>query len=545
MPVLDSPAFFDWPVSPLGQKRYGYLVWLRLDPEASVRQLEDEEASRAAALLPRDWFLGFIIAGGGAGQRNPEGKVALSFALALIGEGPPDPEGHSVPISPAIQIPDDRVPLQLSSPLPWPNLYVHSQVMAGGIISRLHHGTGQFEPVLTEANISLVYHAIFADFTARQNAQAQALRAAAGGDSEYGSDSDAEGTEYDTESDADVVEYDTRPVDDKFKRLRMHVELWMDPSAFPGPPTRPENWLDVGKRMSAIWGAWRDRGYEELKTRGARKAEAWLQSVEAGAPIPDDGNEIALDPRASDDAIVPEDAVDYRIEQERARDPSPVSWPDDWPVNLSQPKHLADHVSFHPPLMLPALTFTGDQAAPPSTVHHDPGSTRASAEPTRGERAHAVETARPAADVDAPVQRDERENDPGRLLREDVSPDDAVDDRMEQCREEAFGQRDTPSPAQQKVLYDRERTGSCSPRDTPGSAKPAAVPISAPQVVDETAYPQARGGRAAPASGKDFLRGSASAVRSLLARVKQRTRSLRIPGARLTGTQHIGKAPSK
>lgn len=435
MPIIEAPLWDDWPVAPLGPQRYGYFILFRLDTAASVRQLNDEEASRAASLLPSDWYLGLVLSNGCAQLENADGDEFLNFKFCVLGEGLPESAQDSIPIAPAPQVRADRAPIQLDEPLPWSNLYIHTLVNAGGVVTRIHHGTGSCGAVIPEEQQDWVFDCNFADVVVHQNANiANTGDRPAVLDRAVDDDDQRDSAVLGSHLIASTVSFDTHSIEETYDMVRVHVEICLDLASCPDRPAVPATWLDTLTRLKQIWIDWHDRRVEEARRMASRKVGEW---------------------------------------------------------------------------------------------------------------ARAIENARPAADVDAPGQRVERENEPGALLREDdVSPNDAVDDRREQYREEAFVQRDIPSPAQQ-VMHDRERTRSCSPRDTPGSAIPAAFPIAAPQVVDESAWPKDSEGRAASASGKDFLRGAASVVRSLLASAKQRTRSLRIAGAQLTGAQRFGRAPPK
>lgn len=313
--VLESPVYHDWPIPPLGPERYVHLVWLRLDPLASVSLLDDEIATRAAALLPRDWYLGFILGDARDMQYNPAGQMLLSLDFALLGDGPSDIEAHSIPIAPTPPYSDECPPVELASSLPWPNLYVYTHVNAGGIVCRIHHGTGRFEPVLPEDVRNRVYRSYFADTLTGQNAQT----AASHPDEVYATDDDSSegrsnGTEGGTNPE-DSLEFDTRPIDEKYDRVHANVEVWLDPASYPGPPAHPDTWSATVKRLRGICDEWRERQYTAAKTRGSPEPGAWLQGVDAPVQLPHDDHDAALEPPLDDDAILPEDAVDHRIER--------------------------------------------------------------------------------------------------------------------------------------------------------------------------------------------------------------------------------------
>ncbi|EJD39059.1 hypothetical protein AURDEDRAFT_171855 [Auricularia subglabra TFB-10046 SS5] len=321
MTLLVTPIEDDWPVPPLGPQQYGYLVWLRFD----------HEASDAGAL-----------------QFNAAGDMLLNFAFRLLGEGPSDVRTHSIPIAPAPQLTEERPPIELTPPLPWSNLYVHSHVMSGGIVSCIHHGTGQFKPVLSEAQAKWVFRVVFNDVVTHNNAQATAAAArraakveAALAEDNANRQSNQDGVRHDTGSDAQSLELDVQSIDDKFQRLRAHVGLWLDPSSsYPGPPASSEAWNTAMDCLKAIWDEWRDRAYDDAKTSGTRKADAWVQSVHPTSQLPHDKHELLLVQPLDDDAVLPEDAVDYRLEQEGARGSSPSVFDvmyEEWKNDSHQP----------------------------------------------------------------------------------------------------------------------------------------------------------------------------------------------------------------
>ena len=60
--TTESPSCDDWPSSAPGPVPDGHFVLMKIDPVASVADLEDEETTRsAAALTGHEWILGIII----------------------------------------------------------------------------------------------------------------------------------------------------------------------------------------------------------------------------------------------------------------------------------------------------------------------------------------------------------------------------------------------------------------------------------------------------------------------------------------------------
>ncbi|EJD39072.1 hypothetical protein AURDEDRAFT_128513 [Auricularia subglabra TFB-10046 SS5] len=153
MPVVEAPFYDQFPGFEGGYTPNGIFVLVRIDPVASVAVLEDEETTRAAAALgTHGWVLGAITGFLGGMILEPGGKLTMSLRLSLFGQGPPsDKPIASIPVSPAPQIYDDRPPLELDAPLPWPNIYAHTNHSTSLIISRIHHGSARIEATLTEA----------------------------------------------------------------------------------------------------------------------------------------------------------------------------------------------------------------------------------------------------------------------------------------------------------------------------------------------------------------------------------------------------------
>lgn len=258
---------------PLGPQRHGYFVLFRLDTEASVRQLDDDEASRAAALIPRNWYFGLILSNGGAQLKNANGRELLNFKFCLVGEGPPDPASNSIPIAPAPQLRDDRPPLQLHAPLPWSNLYIHTLVRAGGVVTRIHPGPAVFEPVLSEEQQTWVYTCHFMDVVKDDEATADSEPVSV---PDGPADDDAS---IGLESSAATVSFDIQSIEDMYDKVRVHVEIWLDSSSCPGPLAIPSTWTETMMRLKGIWKDWYDRRVEEVKTMGARKAGEWVQTI--------------------------------------------------------------------------------------------------------------------------------------------------------------------------------------------------------------------------------------------------------------------------
>lgn len=328
MPVVEAPTFHDWPVLAHtlahGEHRYGQFVFFRLDPLASVAVLDDAKASRAAALLPQDWFLGIVIQNGTLGIRNAKGRALLNFNVYLLGEGPADPVSAAIPISPAPQLANNHPPIQLDAELPWPNLYAHSFYSVIAVISRIHDGPDQFPVALTAEQTAAFVNLATHDQDHRYDAvrkerakQAEArepIPAPVVEDSDSASDSESIAS-YDF-----MLTAEAQAITRKFISRNEYGELWLDPASCPGQPASPSACLEVLNRLGAIGREWYERKIEEAKHRRPQLIREWTQTVgDAGADMPPDHDpsyESSLSP--DDDDVRPEDAVDYRVECERS-----------------------------------------------------------------------------------------------------------------------------------------------------------------------------------------------------------------------------------
>lgn len=347
---------------------YGHFVLLRLDPVASVAPLADEESSRAAALLPRDWFLAIVMSNGSAHLFNSKGKAKLNFKFCLVGIGAPKAGEASVPIESSKKIDDAHPPIPLTAPLRWQDLYVHTFHCVAAVVSRIHHGTGKFPASLSkEQHHELDTTAIgdgydAEDIRARQLLEASAKRAAQddSGDVDEDSATDEE-DEYDRNSSEEEEYHLTDEMRDMFEDLFLHVELWTDPAACPHQPTDPSKLAEHAASIKAIWRTWRTRTAREAMAKHPQTSD-WIQAVHSADMDPDE----ATSPRPSvdlpldDNAIAPDDSVDRRFEREA----------EDAVANaeLHEPPPAVDHDHVDPPLPVPLEAKTSSKGQGSSSM---------------------------------------------------------------------------------------------------------------------------------------------------------------------------------
>ncbi|KZV94204.1 hypothetical protein EXIGLDRAFT_835172 [Exidia glandulosa HHB12029] len=171
MQTLEGPILRDWPVPPPGAEDFGQFVIISYDFVTSVAGLEDEEASRAAAALPRPKFLAVATNGscpfrahtGFITARNEDDEQKLTLQFYVIGEGLPqnkDP-AFSIPVAPETAHPLGRAPIVPSIPLPWPNFYIDTTSNFACLVSRIHYDPLKAYPyILLAQRHQLLVHTV-------------------------------------------------------------------------------------------------------------------------------------------------------------------------------------------------------------------------------------------------------------------------------------------------------------------------------------------------------------------------------------------------
>ncbi|KZV91264.1 hypothetical protein EXIGLDRAFT_770055 [Exidia glandulosa HHB12029] len=218
MQTLEEPVSLDWPVPPAGSEEYGQYVIISYDPVASVAVLEDEEASRAAAALPRRKHLAVAISTGCISLRNADDVQRLTLEFHLMSEGlrPPEDGAYSIPVTPETTHPLDRPPIVPSIPLPWPNFYIETLSNFACIVSRIY-----YDPLKAPEGVN---RRLAASFPGVAHPNGAVLI----GDGE----SEISRTD-DSESDEDI-QYDNKEIAaiyQKVEQLHIHVEIWTDLSS--------------------------------------------------------------------------------------------------------------------------------------------------------------------------------------------------------------------------------------------------------------------------------------------------------------------------
>ncbi|EJD39053.1 hypothetical protein AURDEDRAFT_171848 [Auricularia subglabra TFB-10046 SS5] len=325
MPAIESPFSRSWPLPARGPELFGHCVLLRLDPAASVAALQDEEATRSASLISRDWFLGVTLASGGAGLYAPDGRGFLSFKFCLIGTNlPTEYEPGAVPIAPLEPLIAERPAFNFVPALPVEGLYVHTYPCMYAIVSRIHDTPEKPLAMLSpdehlrlrqyqsrdEYNQGMFEHAKeVAEYEAKQAVmlavppdEAPVIPIDAEQRS-HPSISSVSGSDCDSEV-SDIKYLLTEDMQARLRRVRIFVEVWLDPAFHPGTPTDPAKFKEATAEVEALW-------------------EDWKERVQAAGDGPDD-TPIDVGLPYDDHAVLPEDAVDSRIEKDNlARQAAP------------------------------------------------------------------------------------------------------------------------------------------------------------------------------------------------------------------------------
>lgn len=326
MPVVESPFWDSWPGREGALPPKGVFVLLKIDPVASVANLDDEEATRAAAALDRhEWALGVVTGTGGGSFIDPMAKAVLSLQIQLIGQGPPDDKPiASIPISPSPQLYDDRSPLELNAPLPWSDLYVHTKYSSSVIISRIHYGATKFETELTNAEREDLFKRAHVDRYNWRNLPP--VTPADPVDDVVAptepSDSSEQTGDSDDESSSDEESLYAQEMEDlgtKLLRQRIYGEISLDPSMCPGSLGVPCQLTEPVRRIRELWSAWEERRTTQILAKRPQTT-AWAQGVTDAQSFNDPGFEpdnVRPPETPLDDEIMPEDAIDDRIERDR------------------------------------------------------------------------------------------------------------------------------------------------------------------------------------------------------------------------------------
>ncbi|KZV81596.1 hypothetical protein EXIGLDRAFT_730851 [Exidia glandulosa HHB12029] len=137
MSVIERPLVSDQPVQD------GTFVIIRLDPQASVAEL-DAQATYEASLIKPLKCLALLSSRAIFGFDTAADRSKLTVELFLVGRGLPAPPTSwaSIPISPAPAHPETGRPtMHPTSPLPWPDCHIRTLRSCAAVISRIHTHT--------------------------------------------------------------------------------------------------------------------------------------------------------------------------------------------------------------------------------------------------------------------------------------------------------------------------------------------------------------------------------------------------------------------
>lgn len=160
--------------------------------------------------------------------KRPPNQTPLQFRFVAAGYGRPEQTEAVVPLAPCSST-ATRAIVQPSSPLPWPDYFVHTLEPFTAIVSRVHLANNTVS--VTEADLVRIRDAVFDDATTF----ADALRARF----TENPPSDSEDSHMEVEDDdldhgmPSELEAGSHSSDDELERRQMrdHVELWFDVGA--------------------------------------------------------------------------------------------------------------------------------------------------------------------------------------------------------------------------------------------------------------------------------------------------------------------------
>ncbi|KZV94951.1 hypothetical protein EXIGLDRAFT_748385 [Exidia glandulosa HHB12029] len=323
MDILETPNIYDRP----GPN--GTFVVVGLDPIASVAGMKDELATAAAAALPKHKYLAIIDKLGHAGLELALGLPKLEYVFAGVGRGLPVEEWPAVAISPAPPTREERPTLVPSAALPWSDCYVHTFESFDAVVSRIYTGSPS-NIRLSDADMDVILQYTAYDGVRR----GEERRAAAGeSDAEDAADAGSEGSYSQQESEEDASSAGalssagssvssfalppTAPAPFQPQRMDLHIEMWLDLTASHELSTPRQLRSDI-RQLESIETEWAHRIAEAIVTKRPQTT-AWLQGVAAGDEPPEAFSRPPSDDGMPDDVeVAPDDAIDVRVEKERA-----------------------------------------------------------------------------------------------------------------------------------------------------------------------------------------------------------------------------------
>ncbi|EJD35512.1 hypothetical protein AURDEDRAFT_175443 [Auricularia subglabra TFB-10046 SS5] len=384
-------------VHSLGPERYSHFVLFRVDPLASVANLGDDDASKAAALLSNDsYYLGIVMTTA-ADRYWADGRPELNFKIYLVGQGPSSTPGACVPIFPAPQLAEDHPPIQLPTALPWPNLYVRSYDTITAAITCIHDSPNSFPGSLSKPQREELQRLVSVDYfrllTSQNEAQAGRKPATPRSSVSAGSRSDHSGSSEDSSSQGVLASEDERSIYGKDDHFFLHGEIYVDLSACPRPPDDPSTCSDCVAELERIRSQWLHSAIGAAKEKRPQMTSEWIRGVQAaGSQRPDDSAGEPVD----DDLILPEDAVDERLAKDNAaRLKQKVA-----DVLCGRPKRQPPGVVIMPPFRLSAVNSS--EGALPRIAPSAPLARADAASPAAAPEPPAPDSAPPALSNEEP-----------------------------------------------------------------------------------------------------------------------------------------------
>lgn len=251
--VIESPRDNLWPIPEAGPELFGHCLLLRLDTVACVAALEDQDAMCAASLVPREWFLGITLPNNEGRLYDSEGEPFLGFKFCFVRSGLPELEHASMPSAPT-KCATGRPPSLTINALPWEDLHVHTHRPMAAVVSRLHYTAGQRVARLDASTLEKVVHLHRATALPVDWKKDQRLETSASAQ-----ENQVDVPNAHNEEDGNSQRALPERVQDRLARLRIFVEVWLDPAAHPGPLADPAKFREATSRVQEIWRDWQAR----------------------------------------------------------------------------------------------------------------------------------------------------------------------------------------------------------------------------------------------------------------------------------------------
>ncbi|KZV88754.1 hypothetical protein EXIGLDRAFT_722404 [Exidia glandulosa HHB12029] len=311
MVVLENPTETENPIDD------GTIVVLRVDPVASVSQIDDEQVRREVAVLKPCKALAFYTSGFGFDVSDRNGDLKVKGLFSLVGRGLPAAplSCAAIPIAPSPSHPETgRHPVPTSPPFPLPGCYIHTMRQLNAAVRRIHKNAATGYALSAEdfraARIALFNDAHSFDPPGNKATSEHADSDSQSSNENNNTDDPGPGNAVETADWKDIApglsQKDTSP------RMTVHVELWLSLTESDELGT-PEDVQATVTRLREIEKAWAKRQVVEiLANRPA--TTAWLEGVTPHAE-PERPADAAGSTREDDDLVLPEDAIEHRIER--------------------------------------------------------------------------------------------------------------------------------------------------------------------------------------------------------------------------------------